>query len=93
MEFSQIYSVVSGFNTDDKESLRKVEEIVNSLQKFRKISDVKNFLSEKYHITDGTRKFYISNTVPVLIDETEKSLSIEINVTDKYIIYSYSKGV
>lgn len=93
MEYSQIYSTVSGFNTDNQESSRKVNEIVNNLEKFRNPNDVKKFLAEKYHLEDGTRKFYISNTVPVSVDETEKLLSIEINVADNHIIYNYSKGV
>lgn len=93
MEYSQIYSTVSGFNTDNQESSRKVNEIVNNLEKFRNPNDVTKFLAEKYHLEEGTRKFYLSNTIPVSIKETEKTLSIEIALADEDIIYRYRKGV
>ena len=93
MEYSQIYSAISGLKTDEEESLKKVEEIENSLRKFRNPNDVTKFLAEKYHLEEGTRKFYLSNTIPVSIKETEKTLSIEIALADEDIIYRYRKGV
>ena len=93
MEFSQIYSTVSGCYTEKKDSIGMIDEIVKNLEEFRNPNDVKEFLAEKYHLEEGKRKFYLSETVPVTVDESDKLLSIEINVANKHIIYNYRKGV